>query len=229
MKLCFLDLETENVSQERDPQRRLQALRIGWLCISFPESEGVRHFQRYRLGEAVDSLDGRTVVGWNLNGHDLPLLALHTQRALPIVASIDLFRLVKEASGLALGQDEVVRCTLGYSRDFPISVPAMFRRRAWDLIASRCEYDVRTLEKLFAFVQHYGYILNREGRVGLSVDGGVPAWTPPEPMPPTPRQINALRNLGRKIPATAHEAQRLLSNTRDFWTKAHAPAGDTSR
>lgn len=221
-RYCTLDIEVENVPRQRDRVKRLKEMRLGWGCISEPETGRILHFQFESLSEALERLAGRMVVGWNILAHDLPILSLHSGSDLPINGVCDLCYEVKQKCGLWLKLDEVVLHTLGVSRCFPYSVPEMIRRRRWDLVASRCEHDVRDCENLFAFVQRYGYILYEEGKIGVSVQGGVPAWEAPPEQKPTPRQVRALRDLGRKVPTTRHEAQRLLIQTQEFWARQHA-------
>jgi hypothetical protein len=126
-RFCALDLETENVCQKDRTHGRFQHLRIAWICVSDPATGRIRHFRKERMAEAIEAMRGRVVVGWGIDAHDLPLLAVQYGQALPIVGTLDLCAACHEACGLWLSLEDVTAHTLGYKRDIAGSVPSMIR------------------------------------------------------------------------------------------------------
>lgn len=109
--------------------------------------------------EHADSL-----VGYNSNHFDIPLLNKYYPGDLTAIKSIDLLEDIKASLGRRLRLDSVAAATVGARKNADgLQAVRWWREGEIDKIKKYCEQDVKVTKKVFDYALEHGHVLFKDG------------------------------------------------------------------
>jgi len=138
------------------------------VCLYEPSSR-VRIFDNATLEELVHELEtpGITLVTFNGEGFDLPLIGGLFGRSITPSRHLDLLSLVSEGDGLkGWGLDDVCKRTLGRGKTgHGAFAPTLVRQGRWAELFDYCLNDVYLTRDLFFHIRSRGTVISPDGRL----------------------------------------------------------------
>jgi len=166
-QLLVFDLETQRLAQEVGGWENTGAMGLS-LGVVYDHLRGT--FQTYREEQVQDLirvlLAADWVVGFNLLGFDLKVLAAYHPLALRVRA-FDLLLDIRQSLGYRLSLDHLAQHTLGRGKAADgLQAVQWFREGQWQELETYCRRDVEITRDLLFFGMQYGYVLfERRGQI----------------------------------------------------------------
>lgn len=126
-------------------------------------------FAVYREGN-LDALADRLraaerLIGFNLVGFDLPILALELGDWVLELPTLDLMLEAQKALGHRVSLDALARATLGSGKlGSGLDALAFYRAGDWTRLERYCLEDVKLTKALFEYAQKHGHLLYQKGK-----------------------------------------------------------------
>ncbi len=182
MEVLIIDVETKKTFNEigsRDP---------ALLGVSYV---GVYSYEEERLfGFFEKELDGLwsyfqkavVVIGYNIDAFDLPTLKNYYPGNLSQIKTIDLMKIIKDATGVRLGLDVVAKTTLGRGKiGHGLDAIRYYHEKKWGELAKYCLEDVAITRDLYEFMRDHKTISypDIDGKNIITVPVKLPEIKPP--------------------------------------------------
>jgi DEAD/DEAH box helicase domain-containing protein len=174
-----LDLETQKSFQEVGGRHLPHLLKISVAGIYIYRSDTWHTFEESELDKLEALLTGaRRIIGFNIKGFDLPVLAPYLHIPIRQLAALDLMDAVEQALGFRMSLANLVAHTIGGAKSASgLDALQWWKEGKIDLIKKYCLQDVRVTRDLYEFGKKHGHVFcqTRDGRtVKIPV-----SWRPP--------------------------------------------------
>ena len=158
MKVITFDIETTNTFDDVGSWEP-KDLEISVVCIHDSETNDVSHFfvedlnKLWPILETADSL-----VGYNSDHFDIPLLDKYYPENLNKIKSVDLMAEIKNIIGRRIKLDDIVSATLGESKSaHGLQAIIWWRNGEKDKVVEYCKQDVKVTRNLYDFIKENGF------------------------------------------------------------------------
>jgi len=182
MEIIVFDIETKKTFNEvggRDPA----LLGISYIGVYSYAQDKLFGFFEDQLDDFWPYLKQATaVIGYNINGFDLPALKPYYPGNLNEITTIDLMQIIKAATGKRLGLNVVAKATLGVGKSgHGLDAIRYYHEQEWDKLAKYCLDDVAITRDLYEHMRDKGVISypDLDGRNLITVPVKVPEIKPP--------------------------------------------------
>lgn len=160
-KEYVFDLETKYSFDEvggRDRMADLGVSYIGFYAYHADEFFGFRENELEKLNPLLQDAD--LLIGFNINGFDLPVLSPHVSVDLKKIPVVDIFDDVVAVAGHRVGLESLAVATLG-ARKLGHGLDALKWHRAgdWENLEKYCLQDVRLTRDLYEYGKKHGHLL----------------------------------------------------------------------
>jgi DEAD/DEAH box helicase domain-containing protein len=158
MKQLFLDVETTKTFDEVGGYfpEKLGVSFIGLIeRDGFPETGGGTETHHQLFARHLDALPkllntADLIIGFNLDGFDLPALSAHYHGDLTSLPTLDLLTVIKNQAGHRISLDAVAQETLGVAKSGSgLDAIRYYHQKEWDKLASYCMKDVAITRDLY--------------------------------------------------------------------------------
>ncbi len=157
MREIVFDIETSNTFADAgssDPA----ALDLSVVCIYDSETDEYRHFLQENLHELWGILErADTLIGFNSEHFDIPLLNKYYQGDLSRLKSVDLLKAVHESLGRRIKLDIIAEATLGEKKSGNgLEAIRWWRDGDRQKVIDYCIQDVKVTKKLYDYALEHG-------------------------------------------------------------------------
>ncbi len=155
----IIDIETQQLAQEVGGWENLHRLKISVACAYDSQTEQFLTYRESELGQLIQLCEKRLVIGYNIRGFDLPVLAAYGLKLKPL----DIFDIMYDLESLTrqrfLKLEAVARGTLGTgkSADGLLAV-AWWKEGNVQKIIDYCLQDVQVTRDVFEFGRKNGFV-----------------------------------------------------------------------
>ncbi len=166
MSLIVLDLETKRSFEEVGGAHNRAQLGVSVV--------GVYHYDEDRYAcyreEAFEALAGHLkaaarVIGFNITGFDLPVLASVMGDWVCELPTLDLMLEAQKALGHRVSLDALAQATLGMSKvGSGLDALEYYRAGDWDKLERYCLEDVKLTKALYEYAKKHGQLLYQKGK-----------------------------------------------------------------
>ncbi|NOY14999.1 MAG: hypothetical protein GXP43_02170 [bacterium] len=189
MEVLVIDIETKKTFSEvgtHDPA----LLGVSYVGVYSYEEQRLFGFFEPELDKFWPYLHkAAAVIGYNIDGFDIPTLKNYYPGNLNQIPTIDLMKIIKEAIGIRLRLDVVAKTTLGRGKiGHGLDAIRYYHEKKWDELAKYCLEDVAITRDLY---QH----MKTKKTISYPDLGGKNIFTVPVAVPeikPPPIQQNTL-------------------------------------
>ncbi len=182
MEMLVIDVETKKTFNEvgsRDPA----LLGVSYVGVYSYEEGRLFGFFESELDQFWPYLKRAVVViGYNIDAFDLPTLKNYYPGNLGDIKTLDLMKIIKEATGIRLGLDVVAKTTLGKGKiGHGLDAIRYYHEKRWEELAKYCLEDVAITRDLYEFMKNQGTISYPDvnGKNIITVPVKVPEIKPP--------------------------------------------------
>jgi DEAD/DEAH box helicase domain-containing protein len=163
-----LDLETQKSFQEVGSRHNHHLLGISVVGVYSYRDDSWRTFEESELDklEAL-LLTTRRIIGFNIKGFDLPVLAPYLNTPIHTLPVLDLMSAVEQTLGFRMSLANLVAHTIGGAKSASgLDALQWWKEGKLDLIKEYCLQDVRVTRDLYEFGKKSGHIFcqTRDGR-----------------------------------------------------------------
>jgi DEAD/DEAH box helicase domain-containing protein len=158
MKVITFDIETTNTFDDvvsGEPKD----LEISVVCVHNSEDNSMNHYfveDLYKLWPILETAD--SLVGYNSDHFDIPLLNKYYEGDLTKIKSVDLMSEIKKIIGRRIKLDDIASETLGESKSaHGLQAIIWWRNGEKDKVVEYCKQDVNVTRKLYDFIKDNGF------------------------------------------------------------------------
>lgn len=154
-----IDIETQRTFQEVGGAENYHLLGVSVACAYDSKTDQMLSFRENELQKLFDLCEDRLVVGYNIRGFDLPVLASYGLKT----GDLDVFDLMYDLETLTrqrfLKLENVAKGTLGVGKSADgLQAIEWWREGKIDKIIEYCIQDVKVTRDIFAFGRQNGHI-----------------------------------------------------------------------
>ncbi|HPR63577.1 MAG TPA: ribonuclease H-like domain-containing protein [Thermoanaerobaculia bacterium] len=163
------DLETKRSFAEVGGRDRMQDLGIS-LGVVYDFSDDTYHVYRDDEIEGLvrHLLRASLLIGFNVDGFDIPVLGPYLPVPAPRFKTLDLMGEAKKPLGFRPSLNKLAGATLGESKAGDgLEALRWYREGRWDDLIHYCKEDVRITRDLYLYGRDHGYLLfpERDGQI----------------------------------------------------------------
>jgi len=177
MRYIVFDLETQNTFQEvgsNDPA----ALDISVATVYDSQTEKyttVTIDDLQVLWPIIEQAD--SLVGYNSNHFDIPLLNKYYPGDLTHIKSIDLLESIRQSLGRRLRLDSIAEATIGAKKSaHGLQAVRWWKEGKIDEIKKYCEQDVKVTKKVFDYALKHGHVKFKDGSRKREIPLDISSW-----------------------------------------------------
>ncbi len=160
-----LDLETRRSFAEVGGAHNREQLGVSLVGLYHYRDDAFRSYRQEdfgRLAEVLKAADD--IVGFNLVGFDLPVLAAEIGDWVLQLPSTDLMLEAQKALGHRVSLESIAQATLGSGKlGSGLDALEYYRANDWDKLARYCLEDVRLTRDLYEYAKREGHLLYQRG------------------------------------------------------------------
>lgn len=155
----IFDIETQRSFQEVGGSEHLDKLGVSVACAFDSKTEQFLTFRENELAKLFDLMEDRLLVGYNIRGFDIPVLAAYGLKT----KNLDVFDIMYDLETLTrqrfLKLDSVARGTLGETKSADgLQAIEWWRTGQVDKIIEYCLQDVKVTRDIFQFGRVQGFV-----------------------------------------------------------------------
>ena len=160
-----LDLETQRSFDEVGGAHNRDQLGISLVGVYHYRDDAFRGYREEDLGRLGDILrDADDIVGFNLAGFDMPLLAVELGAWVLELPITDLMLEAQKALGHRVSLQSIASATLGSGKlGSGLDALQYYRAGDWDRLERYCLEDVRLTRDLYEYARREGHLFYQRG------------------------------------------------------------------
>lgn len=164
MRKIVFDIETKNTFRDVGSREAVD-LDISLLAIHDSETDEYKSFLEedfldlWPILESADSL-----IGYNSDHFDIPLLNKYYPGDLTQVKSVDIMKSIQESLGRRIKLDDVAKATLGEEKSgHGLQAITWWKNGEIDKIREYCIQDVRVTKRIYDYAVEHGHLKYTQG------------------------------------------------------------------
>jgi len=165
MRNIVFDIETKNTFQDVGSHQAAD-LDISVLAIHDSETDEYSSFLEEEFGELwpiIESAD--SLIGYNSNHFDIPLLNKYYHGDLTQIKSIDLLEAIYKSLGRRIKLDDVAKATLGEEKSgHGLQAVTWWKQGEIEKIREYCIQDVRVTKRIYDYALEHGHLKYTQGK-----------------------------------------------------------------
>ncbi|MEX2369246.1 MAG: ribonuclease H-like domain-containing protein [Candidatus Paceibacterota bacterium] len=165
MRNIVFDIETKNTFRDVG-SRHAADLDISVLAIYDSKTNEYSSFLEEEFGDLwpiIESAD--SLIGYNSNHFDIPLLNKYYHGDLTQIKSIDLLEAIYESLGRRIKLDDVAKATLGEEKSgHGLQAVTWWKQGEIDKIREYCIQDVRVTKNIYDYALENGHLKYNQGK-----------------------------------------------------------------
>ncbi len=156
MDVLVIDIETKKSFGEigsRDPAQ----LGVSYVGVYSYVDDNLFGFFEKELDDFWPILSrADLVIGYNIDGFDLPSLKNYYPGHLNQIKTLDLMKVIRQATGIRLGLDAVAQATLGKGKiGHGLDAIRYYHEKRWQELAKYCLEDVKITKELHDYMAKF--------------------------------------------------------------------------
>lgn len=164
MRKIVFDIETKNTFRDAG-SRQAEDLDISVLAIYDSKTDEYHSFLQEefnKLWPIIESAD--SLIGYNSNHFDIPLINKYYPGDLTQIKSVDLLEAIYESLGRRIKLDDVAKATLGQEKSgHGLQAVTWWKQGEIDKIREYCIQDVRVTKQIYDYALEHGKLKYTEG------------------------------------------------------------------
>ena len=181
MRKIVFDIETKNTFRDVG-SREAADLDISLLAIHDSKTDGYHSFLQEEFGELWPILESAdSLIGYNSDHFDIPLLNKYYPGDLAQIKSVDLLKAIHESLGRRIKLNDVAKATLGEEKSaHGLQAVTWWKQGEIEKIREYCIQDVRVTKRLYDYALENGHLKYSQGGDVIEIPLDTSDWETPE-------------------------------------------------